>query len=217
MKRYLQSYHAFLPGRYMRWMIYLVYPATALLLLFAGGIWVERSILMMILPFLMVSAECMIDMFVFGGFGAKGVAREMEYVKCSVKGRGMVNRALIFDWVRRFFYELAMLGIFYVTFWAEQGYRPASVLVWGMLCLMAVAGLLNSIALWVIRLIDSRPVQLGVLYIVMTLPALLVLLFGEQKFSFQEFFAICMAAYILSVVGQVALLMKKVKEGFYDR
>lgn len=217
MKRYLQSYHAFLPGRYMRWIIYLVYPLAMLLLLTVGGLWIERSILMAILPFVMVSVECTIDMFVFGGFGAKGVAKKIEYVKCSVKGRGMVNRALIFDWGRRVFYQVVMLGVFYAAFYIEHEHRPAAVLVWGMLCLMVVAGFINSIALWVIRFIDNRPAQLGALYLMVFLPGVFISLVGERNVGYREVFAVCMTGYLLSMAGQVAMLMKKMKEGYHDK
>ena len=101
MKRYLHSYHAFLPGRFMQWILYLVYPAALIALFFGGGIMFGRIAVMLMVPIVMLAAECMIDMFVFGGFGAKGNAGKIEYMMASTKGRGMVNRALLADWIRR--------------------------------------------------------------------------------------------------------------------
>lgn len=219
MKDYLQSYHAFLPGRYMRWIIWLVYPVAMLLIFFVGGMFTERTNMMLVLPFVMVSAECIVDMYVFGGFGSKGVAGRMEYVKASVKGTGMVRQALVFDGVRRVLYGAAVAAVGYVDFKLEQ-HAGIDLLLWIFFFLMSAACFLNSIALWVVRLVDNRMVQLSVLYFIFFLPMIFVSLMWnyikDWNLDFKVMTIICLLAYVVSALVQGWYMMKKMKEGYYD-
>ncbi len=217
MKKYLQSYHAFLPGTFMRWILYLVYPMAMVAVFFGGRLWFEQMALMMMVPIVMLGAECMIDMFVFGGFGAKGNAGNIEYMMASTKGRGMVNRALAVDWIRRLLYLFVMAAVVYVSSCWEQGGNLDETMMQLFLCILAAAAFLMSIALWVIRLIDNRAVQFGAMYIVINLPACLFMILAKKfEMNFKWLGLACMVLLAISVAGQIWFLTKKVREGYYD-
>lgn len=200
----------------MRWILYLVYPVAMVALFFVGRLWFEQMALMMVVPIVMLGAECMIDMFVFGGFGAKGNAR-IEYMMASVKGKGMVNRALAVDWIRRLLYFIVMAAFVYAFSYWEQGGNLDEMMVQLFVCILAAATFLMSIALWVIRLIDNRAVQFGALYIVINLPAWLFMILTKKfEMNFKWLGLACMVLLAISVAGQIWFLTKKVREGYYD-
>lgn len=217
MKKYLQSYHAFLPGRFMQWILYLVYPAAMLALFFLGRLVTDQMAVMILLPIVMLATECMIDMFVFGGFGAKGNAGKMEYIMASAKGRGMVNRALAVDWIRRLLYLVVMAAGVYAAIYVMEGGDLDKMMVKLFFCILAVTALLMSLALWIIRLIDNRAVQVGAMYIVMNFPAwLFLLLAGKFEMGLKWIALVCLVLFAGSVAGQILFLMKKVREAYYD-
>ena len=218
MKKYLQSYHAFLPGKYMQWIIYLFYPVMALALFYGVGLLLGWMVSMILMPIVMLASECMIDMFVFGGFGAKGNAGRMEYVMASVRGRKLVNCALVVDWIRRLLYLAVMAAVVTITCWVQAGDDLDVTLMKIFFCLVTVSGFVMSIALWIIRLLDNRTAQFGVMYVVLNLPAWMFLLSaGKLEMHLKWISVICILGCVISVIGQVWFLMKKVKEGYYDK
>lgn len=218
MKKNLQSYHAFLPGKYMQWIIYLFYPVMALALFYGVGFLIEWMVSIILMPIVMLASECMIDMFVFGGFGAKGNAGRMEYVMASVRGRKLVNRALVVDWIRRLLYLAVMAAVVTITCWVEAEGDLDVTLMKIFFCLVTVSGFAMSIALWIIRLLDNRTAQFGVMYVVLNLPAWMFLLgAGKLAMHLKWISVICILGCVISVIGQVLFLMKKVKEGYYDK
>lgn len=220
MKEYIKSYHAFLPRKSVQWILYLIYPAGMLLLFFGGGMLVPRVVLMVMIPLVMISVECLIDMVQFGAIGNRENNRYMEYFKTSVKGRKIANRALIFDGVRRLLYVAGMAAVFIVTYYVEQESWMENM-VWGCLCIGAATGFVVSLAVLVIRLIDNRMVQIAVLYLAVNLPLFLVM-FSVQEWVVMQWklpmlFLALAACYGIIAIGQVWFLTKKVKEGYYDR
>lgn len=220
MKKYIQSYHAFLPRGMVKWILYLIYPLAVLLLLFGGSYLVPEGIsgvmFMVLLPVLMIAIECMIDMFVFGGFASKECNKRMEFMKSSVRGKKLVHWALVYDGVRRFLYIAAMGGCIYLTNCRAWG-GGRSMLIWICLCLVAAAGFFISLALWVIRFIDNRTVQVAVFYLAINIPLFLSMYsLVEYDLELSVIFGICGVGYVITAVGQILLLKKKVKEGYYD-
>ena len=217
MKKYLQGYHAFLPGKYMQWILYLAYPAGMLALFFGGRLLMDSMAMMIVMPIVMLAVECMIDMFVFGGFGAKGNTGRMEYIMASVKGRGMVNRALAVDWVRRLLYLFIMAaGVYIFSCW-EQGDNLDETLMQLFFCVLATAAFLMSVALWIIRLIDNRAVQFGAIYALFNLPTCLFMILARKfQMDFKWMILVCTVLFAISVAGQIWFLMKKVRDAYYD-
>lgn len=217
MKKYLQGYHAFLPGKYMQWILYLAYPAAMLALFFGGRLLMDSMAMMIVMPIALLAVECMIDMFVFGGFGAKGNTGRMEYIMASVKGRGMVNRALAVDWVRRLLYLFIMAaGVYIFSCW-EQGDNLDETLMQLFFCVLATAAFLMSVALWIIRLIDNRAVQFGAIYALFNLPTCLFMILARKfQMDFKWMILVCTVLFAISVAGQIWFLMKKVREAYYD-
>jgi hypothetical protein len=217
MKKYLQSYHAFFPRSYMKWIIYLVYPASMFALFFGGQLLFDMMVLMLMMPTVMLAVECMIDMFVFSGFAAKGNAGRMEYMMASAKGRGMVNRALAVDWIRRLLYLLVLAAVVYVASLAKQGGELDEMLIKVFFCVLTSAAFLMSVALWIIRVIDNRAVQYGVMYMLLSLPAWVIMLLTKQfEMDMKWICLVFIVLFVISVAGQIWFLMKKVKEGYYD-
>lgn len=224
MREYIKSYHAFLPARYMKWIIYLLYPAVMLIAMFGGKLFGIRGNLMnrmmwiLIAPAAMIGVECLLDMFIFAGFGSRGNIRHMEYIRASVRGVRFARQALIVDAVRRMLYLAVIAFAGYVSYRANGWGTPDRTLIVAWLCFLTSMGFLGSVILWIIRLTDNRTVQFSSIYFTCIASApLAFLLFDVWAVNKMLLFGCCMGLYIVSAVGQVWYLSKKLKEGYYDR
>ena len=111
-----------------------------------------------------------------------------------------------------------MAAVVTITCWVEAGDDLDVTLMKIFFCLVTVSGFVMSIALWIIRLLDNRTAQFGVMYVVLNLPAWMFLLSaGKLAMHLKWISVICILGCVISVIGQVWFLMKKVKEGYYDK
>lgn len=215
MKKYLESYHVFLPGRKVRWGVYLAYPA-ALLLVFAG-VWAVLSPMTagLALPVFFMGIENGLDMFVFGGIAGRGNARQMEYIRASSRGMEVADRAFVFDRMRRLLYLAAVGVCVLLADRAEAGGWPEGFIFWLAVCDVSVAGLCTSLLLWPIRLSDNRSVQYMTAFLAPYLAA--ALLFSILSVSGPVLFVFCLAGGAVSAAGQICFLKKRMREGYYDK
>lgn len=122
MKEFIKSYHLFLSQRWLRWIIYLVYPA----LLLAGFVGldfklttnppadadIDRLYWLIIynLCDIALTLEFCMDYLILGGIAAK-YTNKLEYLKTSVKGMTYLKKALITDALRRLLSLSIVIGI----------------------------------------------------------------------------------------------------------
>ena len=122
MREWIKSYHIFLPGRWGKWVVYIILPAFffGIGYLFGKGV-VNGYLVMVIFSGLIIALELCMDYFVFGGIAAKDT-NKLEYLKTSVKGIEVLRKSLIGDGIRRFFsINLIVYGLKYL-----YGYRFSS-------------------------------------------------------------------------------------------
>ncbi len=115
MREWIKSYHIFLPGRWGKWVVYIILPAFffGIGYLFGKGV-VNGYLAMIILSGLIISLELCMDYFTFGGIAAKDT-NKLEYLKTSVKGMEVLRKSLIGDGIRRFFsISLIVYGLKYL-------------------------------------------------------------------------------------------------------
>lgn len=117
----MKSYHLFLTHKWLRVLIYLVYPIVLLLLFGYLGNAVAASklnteankhittMLLCTLWDLIIGVELFSDILILGGIAAKDT-NKLEYIKTSIKGMPIFRKSLIADGVRRFFSIAVIAG-----------------------------------------------------------------------------------------------------------
>lgn len=132
MKQFIKSYHLFLSQRWLRFVMYLIYPV----LLFAafaflnamvsanhtpGKDWeiASRFILYQLCE-AVLCIELFADHLIFGGISSKDT-NKLEYLKTSVNGMGTLKRALITDALRRLISISLIIGCFTMLITSHYG------------------------------------------------------------------------------------------------
>lgn len=117
---YLKSYHVFLSQKWLRFLLYLVFPS--LLLLFAGFLgknllYADReankalfSAFLCVLCDSLAGIEIFADLLIFGGIAARDT-NKLEYLKTSSRGMPLLKKALITDGIRRFLSIALIAGV----------------------------------------------------------------------------------------------------------
>ncbi len=109
----MKSYHLFLTQKWLRVLIYLVYPIVLLLgfgylgnVVAASNLNAEsnKHITIMLLCALwdfIIGVELFSDILILGGIAAKD-SNKLEYIKTSIKGMPIFRKSLLADGIRRF-------------------------------------------------------------------------------------------------------------------
>lgn len=123
MKKYIQSYHMFLPGNalWVKLLLYIVYPLAVMgVVLFGKDEGMIDS--MVISSLLIIMIEVILDSELFGSIIAEGT-KKLEYLKISYKGKDCLTSGLIGDACRRFgTAAVVQLGSYFlfVRYFSEQ-------------------------------------------------------------------------------------------------
>lgn len=212
MKNVIRSYLVFTTGLY-RIVTFLLVPLLAIVLQwfvkpqsFFGVAFINAVVL--------ISAEVLLDYWVFGGIAVKNV-RQMEYLKTSGKGRGVMRMALIVDMARQLLVSVVLFAVgiaFYLcrggmTSWESGG------LVEGIDTLLLQYVLMIT-GIMIARHFDGVMVNM---LIAMT----------AFVFLSAALFLIAVNAYVMLLVSLVLAavsatfgvwkVMKRIEEGYYDQ
>lgn len=162
----------------------------------------------------LVSAELMLDYWVFGGIAVKNV-KQMEYLKTSPKGRRIMRMALIADMVRQFLAGVVLFA-FGIAFCLCRG----SVTSWESsrlaegIAVLLFAYALTVTGITIARHFDGMAVNMMIAtaaYVILTAGSVLIL--GATYVMLAVSLAFAAAASIFGVWK----VMKRVEEGYYDQ
>lgn len=139
MIEWIKSYHVFLPGRWGKWMIYIIVPAVFLgieYLFYSISMYAQIGIIL--ISALIISLEMYMDYFIFGGIASKDT-NKLEYLKTSIRGMEILKKSLIGDAVRRFLsISLIVYGLKYTSEVTYSGVQAMTL----VLCYFVLSELL---------------------------------------------------------------------------
>lgn len=162
----------------------------------------------------LVSAELMLDYWVFGGIAVKNV-KQMEYLKTSPKGRRIMRMALIADMVRQFLAGVVLFA-FGIAFCLCRG----SVTSWesGRLA-EGIAVLLFAYALTVTGITIARHFDGMAANMMIAMAAYVILTAGIFLILDATYvmLAVSLALSVAASIFGVWKVMKRVEEGYYDQ
>ena len=212
MKNWLKCYHVFLSQRWLRILVYLVYPLGAIAMMNLS-IEVVRSadtdveIVYMFLGGPLVLAELFFSYFTFGGVAAKDGNR-LEYLKTSVKGMPVLKTGLIVEAVRHL---LWICLIQFLPLWICGEFPTKPMFVGNALVLIFV-----EIGMIILRRNTSFTVFMVVLAIGWSFMGILIplctTLIGDYLWAIVLLYVLAAGLTVYSI----CMVMKKARESYYD-
>lgn len=215
MREAIKGYHMFLPGGWLKWCIYLLYPLCVI-----GGMYAMNRYLLYFAQIcvgltccILVAVEMCLDTYVFLGIGARDTNR-LEYLKTSAKGMPLLKKALVMDGIRRFLSMLVMMiGLYFIAKTGNAG-EAAFSLPGSLLCAMLVFAMIEFAFVFT-RLSTNVWLNMVVLY-----------LLGGAAFAVGiELFGSEIQIWMLPAGGAAGLaaamagrgrIIKRAEESYYD-
>lgn len=216
MREYIRSYQVFLPLYHpaTRALFYLGYPLLLIgfnlfLCEFIGSF----NIIYFVLPGELICIELFLDYFIFGGIASKDTNR-LEYVKTSQKGMGILKHAFRFDVVRRFISILVVIAGY--TLGGYLSGMTKEVSLYHMICAVLLCNLILMPGIIITRYFTQLWFNILIynLQIIITV-FIQVILFQSEKHIL--ILLAMMLAYLAIVTVGNKMLMKRAKEGYYDK
>lgn len=204
MKKYIESYHMFFPDRIFGILLYFVYPILLIGSLLIERIFFNSYIGIIVTSVLVFIIECMADLFVFAGYAGKESSKH-EYLKTSVKYMKIFKRAFIFDIVRRLLSILIIMSAASVIL--KIPINIASFITVSLIFFIIVS-------LCILRFFDYF-----IFYYIITVVMLMAYGFFTMVMFKKNLYLISgviIVASILVVFLHINILLKAVKEGYYD-
>lgn len=208
MKRFIKSYHVFLPQIWSKLFTYVVYPGV---ISFIGYWFVSWGIPMfacvLVLCSLMLTVEVLWDSAVFGGIASKNT-NKLEYIKTSVRGMQILRNSIVADAVRRVLSVAVILAVLYAMNASElvlwEVVNCGFVTLW---CIELSLLLTRSFSMMVVMILA---VSIGGC-ICMAVCGIVLLGAGTA-------WNICFGIlpYLLFVVAGRAVIMRKARGSYYD-
>lgn len=136
MKEYIKSYHVFLPGTFLKWCLYVLYPLLLIVFLYI----MNREVgyyyfaCMGFAACVSTVVELLVNTYQFAGITAKK-NNDLEYLKSSAKGIAVLEKALRMDAVRRFFSIFLIMTALYKVF-PNRGYVHIFLAIGAGICVV---------------------------------------------------------------------------------
>lgn len=215
MREAIRSYHIFLPGTWLKWCIYILYPIFVV-----GGLYILNYYLqyfpvvcICLGSGMIVAVEMMLDTYVFRGIGARNTNR-LEYLKTSAKGMSLLKKSLLVDGIRRFLStHIILLGICFVIFMNEV-MGDTCLLIKHILCAEIVFALME-LGFIVTRRTTNVWVNLVAVYILVGIANVAGILVIQHEIQVWMLVAALAAGFGLAVIGR-RQIGKRAEESYYD-
>lgn len=216
MKEAIRSYHMFLPRTWLKWCIYIVYPAMVIgmIYLLRWGAAFFSFVCIGLYSLVIVAVEMMLDTYMFLGIAARDTNR-LEYLKTSVKGLLLLKKALAADAVRRFFSAaLIMAGVYLVI--AGNSIGDGGITVLQCSICVVVTCFLTELGFLLTRLFMNVWLNLALVYVLSGIASVAGIYAGGRK---RLILSLVIAAilYVITVVTGRGLILKRARESYYDR
>jgi len=208
MKRFIKSYHVFLPQIWSKLFTYVVYPVAILLIAYWLVSWkIPMPICVMVVCSLILTVEVLWDSTVFGGIASKNT-NKLEYLKTSVRGMRILRNSIVADAVRRAISVTVILAVLYAM-------NTSALALWkmvacgfvGLWCIELALLLTRSFSMMVVMLLA---VSIG--------GGICMAVCGIVLLGVGSVWNLCFAIlpYILFVVTGRIVIMRKARGSYYD-
>lgn len=215
MKEAIRSYHMFLPRKWLKWCIYIGYPAVI-----AANVYVLNRyatffsfVCIGMACFMTVAVEFMLDTYMFFGIAARDTNR-LEYLKTSAKGLLLLKKALAADAVRRFFSVALILAAVYLVLADDLG-TGGGILLQYMACTV-ITCLLIELGFVITRRFMNVWLNLVVIYILGGI-ASGAGIYISQRSALIVTVVVAAVLYVAAAAAGRLLVLKRAKESYYDR
>lgn len=212
MKKKIKSYLVFTSVLY-RLLLFVLVPLAIIIV--QALLRTEDLLLMTIINAMIYPVvEVVLDYWVFGGIAVKG-GTQLEYIKSSKRGVGVIGTALGVDMARQFFTTILLFVANIVILMCQGGTFELNAKQIAMNLLMVVfTYFLIVTELTIVRHLDSLQLNL-----IISCFAPLVL-FGVMVLAMLNVYVMLAVLVALSMVSSilgVKLILKRVKESYYDK
>lgn len=210
MKQILKSYFVLTSKRYR---LLLVGVPVAILIFLSHIEVVDYFMTTLLITVIYTATEIILDYGVFGGVAVKGET-QLEYIKSSGRGMKMMERGLVGNMVRQFLTLVLLFFMGALVFYGKGGEFSADV-IWLLryVAILFVAYLVITATLTVTRFFDGINVNMVASAICFFPMTAFIYLVGINAYVMLP--VLVVLAIISSVLG-VRLIMKQVKESYYD-
>lgn len=212
MKNKIQSYLVFTSGVY-RWLLFALVPAVitiAQILLHAGDYFLMTYLIAILFPI----AEVFLDYWVFGGIAVKG-GTQLEYLKSSKRGAGVIGTALTVDMIRQFLVTVLLFVVSGVVLVCQGGViEHGAKQIITYIDMLFLTYFMIAIELIIVRHLDSIMMNLAISCLAyLPMMGLLCLIAWQSYIMLPVMVVLC----VLSSVFGVKLILRRVKESYYDK
>ena len=207
MREYLKSYRVFIFDRWITVTLFLLYPLIAIgfckLLVRYSDLY--GFIHQIVAVCIMIFAELVLDVFVFGGILRKNTGK-LEYLKLSYKGMDIFKRSLWADKFRRLITTVFILGIAYII--CHENMNPGQ-----LVSSIFATGVVLELSLLVSRRFDTTGMVAMISYLLYLVGPLFIAVAIWLPWYCAFVFAV---AYVGVVIWSNAHIMKRVGRVYYD-
>lgn len=218
MKKYIRSYHMFLPGKkWVKACIYLLYPFIVIgtVCLLRYKLTYYPVICMGLACVMTTMAEIFFDYFIFGGIASRET-NKLEYLKTSVRGISMLKSSLAADIIRRFLSITIIISGSYLA--AARGIQTEEHIFLHILWYIFCVFFLIETGLFITRFFMNTAGSMLVCVVlgnVAALPGCFVPAWDIQIWV-AVLLAAAGAAAGMAVTGR-RFILKRAEESYYDR
>lgn len=166
MKEYVKAYDMFLPGRFMKYMIYLIMPVAIICLngLISVFFPISQAFGLSLSSLYVFWGEIMLDGWNFRGISKKN-NYNLEYIKTSAKWKRLLKKGLIFDSIRRLLSITFVLGASFAVFRVMGGAKGESAGVVFLVTDIMYSCFFTTLVLGIIRRTENVYVTLAAIYL----------------------------------------------------
>ena len=210
MKEYKKCYQVFLSQKWLRLILYRVYPILPILL----SIWIlsrgplHNILLLFFFSSIILEVEIFLDYFAFGGIASKETNR-LEYLKTSVRGMPTLQKALVFDGLRRLGCITIIMLCGYLAF-AE------SFAITRLLGVILTPFMYVEAGLWVSRHFTTLTAAILVTCVISLIqPATIALCFLPGPWGLIIDIVLLLTSGFVAIASRI-YIMKKARNSYYD-
>lgn len=216
MKEYVKAYNMFLPGRYMKYILYLLMPVLVIgfCLVCNAFLPLSNSTAIMLLTLYVFWVEIMLDTWILRGI-AKKKNYNLEYLKTSVKWKMLIKKGLVFDSVRRFSSVTIMTFVFFFLMQMQGKNGEGSVTIPSVIVMILSTCLWVTLLCGITRNTENIYVTLMVIYVAFV-PFFLVNRLTVEYMG--NILGVCISAVLFVAVAafNIFQIIKKIGGSFYD-
>lgn len=207
MREYVKGYRAFVSDKWIKLLLYLVYPLCAIgfcrLAVAVSDLY--GFLHQALMASIMIFAELILDVPTFGGILRKDTGK-LDYLKLSHRGMKILEKSLWADKIRRLITTSILLSAVYII--CHEGMNPAK-----LISSIFATGLVLELGLMITRHFDTAGVVGLIAWLVyMVGPLLVAVATVAPEYCLVGF----LVAYVAILFGSNMYIMKKAGRVYYD-